>query len=157
MLGNMSYKSLQNYRIFFSFKETKVTQLCLILCNLMDYNPSDFSVHGILQARILQWVAIHFSRGSSWPRDQTQVSHIAGRFFTIWTTRCHIIHCYNVWHIHRASSTTNVHWSCWFSHIYFQSSIMLFCREPAYCILSAYCILHIECSTFHSIIFQDLE
>ena len=49
--------------------------------------PPDSSVHGILQARILEWVAIPFSRGSSQPRDRTQVSHIAGRFFTIWATR----------------------------------------------------------------------
>ena len=45
------------------------------------------SAHGILQARILEWVAIPFSRGSSWPRDGTQVSCIAGRFFTIWAIR----------------------------------------------------------------------
>ena len=45
------------------------------------------SVHGILQARILEWVAISFSRGSSPPRDQTQVSHIEGRVFTTWATR----------------------------------------------------------------------
>ena len=45
------------------------------------------SVHGIFQARILEWVAISFSRGSSWPRDWTQVSHIAGRLFTVWATR----------------------------------------------------------------------
>ena len=44
-------------------------------------------VHGILQAKILEWVAIAFPRGSFWPRDRTQVSCIAGRFFTIWTTR----------------------------------------------------------------------
>ena len=44
------------------------------------------SVHGILQARILEWVAIPFSRGSSWPRDWTRVSCIAGRFFTIWVS-----------------------------------------------------------------------
>ena len=47
----------------------------------------DYTVHGILQARILQWVAIPFSRGSSQPRDQTQVSHIVGGFFTSWATR----------------------------------------------------------------------
>ena len=57
------------------------------LCNPMDCSPSDSSVHGILQARILEWVAIPFSRGSSWSRDQSQVSRIAGRFFTIWATR----------------------------------------------------------------------
>ena len=60
-------------------------QLCLTLCNPMDFcSPAGSSVHGILQARILQWVAISFSRGSSWSRDQTLVSLIAGKFFTIW-------------------------------------------------------------------------
>ena len=54
-----------------------VAQLCLTLWDPMDYSPSGSSVHGILQARILEWVAIPFSRGSSWPRDQTQVSYIA--------------------------------------------------------------------------------
>jgi len=47
----------------------------------MDYNPPGSSVHGISQARILEWVAIPFSRGSAWPRDPTQVSCIAVRFF----------------------------------------------------------------------------
>ena len=45
------------------------------------------SVHGIPQVRILEWAVIPFSRGFSWPKDQTQVSHIAGRYFTVWTTR----------------------------------------------------------------------
>ena len=49
--------------------------------------PMDYIVHGILQARILEWVAFSFSRGSFQPRDWTQVSHIAGRFFTRWATR----------------------------------------------------------------------
>ena len=60
----------------------KVAQSCQNLCNTMDY-----AVNGILQARILEWVAIPFCRGSSQPRDQTQVSHIAGRFFTSRATR----------------------------------------------------------------------
>ena len=47
----------------------------------------DYTVHGILQARILEWVAIPFYMGSFQPRDQTQVSHIAGGFFTSWATR----------------------------------------------------------------------
>ena len=64
-----------------------VAQSCLTLCNPMDCSPPGSSVHGILQARILAWVAIPFSRGSSQPRDQIQVSCIAGRFFTIWGTR----------------------------------------------------------------------
>ena len=46
-----------------------------------------YTVHGILQARILEWVAFPFSRGSFQRRDQTQVSYIAGRFFTSWATR----------------------------------------------------------------------
>ena len=50
---------------------------CPTLCN-----PMDSTVHGILQARILEWVAFPFSRGSSQPRGRTQVSHIEGRFFT---------------------------------------------------------------------------
>ena len=54
----------------------KVAQLCLTLCD-----PRDYTVHGILQARILEWVAVSFSRGSSQPRDQTQVSRISGGFF----------------------------------------------------------------------------
>ena len=57
--------------------KVKVAQSCLTLCD-----PMDYTVHGILQARILEWVAVPFSRGSSQPRDQTQVSHIAGGFFT---------------------------------------------------------------------------
>ena len=53
----------------------------------MNCSPPGSSVHGILQARILEWVAIPFSRRSFWPRDWTQVSCTAGRFFTIWVTR----------------------------------------------------------------------
>ena len=53
----------------------------------MNCNPQVSSVHGILQARILEWVAFPFSRGSPQPRDRTQVSRVAGGFFTIWATR----------------------------------------------------------------------
>ena len=53
----------------------------------MDCSLPGSSVHGIFQARVLEWVAISFSRGSSWPRDRTQVSFIEGRRFTIWATR----------------------------------------------------------------------
>ena len=60
---------------------------CLTLCDPMDCSPLGSSVHGILQGRILEWVAIPFSMGSSWPRDWTWVSCVAGRFFTIWATR----------------------------------------------------------------------
>ena len=62
--------------------EVKVTQSCPTLCD-----PMDSTVHGILQARILEWVACPFSKGSSQTRDQTQISHIAGKFFPSWATR----------------------------------------------------------------------
>ena len=64
-----------------------VTQSCLMLCDPMDSSSLDLCVHGILQARILKWVAIPFSWGSFRPRDQIWVSCIAGKFFTIWATR----------------------------------------------------------------------
>ena len=62
-------------------QQEKITQWCLTLCD-----PMDYTVHEILQARILEWVAFPFSRGSSQPGDWTQVSCIAGRFFTSWAT-----------------------------------------------------------------------
>ena len=64
----------------------KVAQSCPTLCDPMDSRPPGSSLHGILQARILDWVAIPFSRRSSWPRNQTWVSCIIGRFFTVWAT-----------------------------------------------------------------------
>ena len=62
--------------------EVKVAQSCPTLCN-----PMDCIVHGILQARILEWVAFPFSRVSSQPRDRTQVSLIESGFFTSWATK----------------------------------------------------------------------
>ena len=64
-----------------------VTQSCLTLCNSVDCSLPGSSVHGILQARILEQVAIPFSRGSSWPRDQIHVSHSVSKFLTMWATR----------------------------------------------------------------------
>ena len=64
-----------------------VAYLCPILWDPMDCSPPGSSVHGMLQSRILEWVAIPFSRGSSRPRDQTWVSCIVGRFFTAWVPR----------------------------------------------------------------------
>ena len=62
--------------------------LSVVSDSLQPYSPpGSFSVHEIFQARILEWVAIFFSRGSSQPRDQTQVCHIAGRLFTLWAMR----------------------------------------------------------------------
>ena len=62
-------------------------QLCSATCDLMDYSPPGSSVHGILQARILEWVTVPFSRGASQLRDGTQVSRTAGGFFTSGATR----------------------------------------------------------------------
>ena len=64
-----------------------VAQSCLALWDVMDCSPSGSSVHRIFQARILEWVAISFSRGSSLPRNWTGISCIAGGFFTSWATR----------------------------------------------------------------------
>ena len=63
-------------------KWVRVAQSCPTLCN-----PMEYTVHGIRQARILEWVAFPFSRGSSQPRNRTGVSCIASRFFTNWTIR----------------------------------------------------------------------
>ena len=69
------------------YKWSEVAKSCLTLCDPMDYSLTDFSIHGIFQGRVPEWLAISFSRGSSQCRDWTQVSHIAGRCFTLWATR----------------------------------------------------------------------
>ena len=66
-----------------SESKSEVAQSCPTLCDPVDCSPPGSSVHGILQARMLEWVAISFSRGSSWPGDQTQVSCITGRGFIL--------------------------------------------------------------------------
>ena len=81
-------RSLEGYRPWGSQScISEVAQSCLTLCDPMDFSLPGSSIRGIFQARLLQWVAISFSRGSSRPRDQTQVSGIAGRRFTLWATR----------------------------------------------------------------------
>ena len=67
--------------------ESEVAQSCPTLCDPMDCSLPGFSIHGIFQGRVLDLVAFSFSRGSSQPRDRTQVSHIVGRCFTLWATR----------------------------------------------------------------------
>ena len=71
-------------RVLLKKNVCEVAQSCQTLCYPMEYNPPGSSVHGIFQARILEWVAISFSRGSSQPRDWTQVSCIVGRCFNLW-------------------------------------------------------------------------
>ena len=81
-----SHKATSNLFLM-SNSENEVAQSCPTLWDPMDCSLPGFFVHGIFQARVLEWVAISFSRGSSCPRDQTQASCIAGRCFTLWATR----------------------------------------------------------------------
>ena len=80
-----------NTALWWSIRKSEVkalvVQSCLILCDRIDGSLSGSSVHGLLQVRILEWVAIPFSRGSSQPRDQIRVSPVAGTFFTVWVIR----------------------------------------------------------------------
>ena len=95
----------------------RFAQLRLTLCNTMDCSPPGSSVHGIFQARILEWFAIPFSRGSSWPRDRIQIFHVTGRLFTIWATNKHIIK-------HLKYITTD------FSSVQFSHSVMSDSLQP---------------------------
>ena len=76
-------------RLLFSseVKWSEVAQSCPTLCDPMDCSLPGFSVHGILLARIPEWVTISFPGGSSWPRDGTWVSRVVGRRFNLWATR----------------------------------------------------------------------
>ena len=77
------------FLFFFLSKESEseVAQSCLTLRDPMNCSPPGSSTHWIFQARVLEWVAISFSRASSWPRDPTRTYHIVGRRFTVWVTR----------------------------------------------------------------------
>ena len=74
---------LKIVKAIYDRKESEVAQSCPTLWDPMDYSPPGSSVHGILKARVLEWVAISFSRRPSQPRDQTQVSCIASGHFTV--------------------------------------------------------------------------
>ena len=80
-----------------TFLVGEVAQLCLTLCTPMDCSLPGSSVHGIFQARVMEWIAISFSRGSSWPRNQTRVSRIVGRHF---------------YHLSYQGSSLNIPWHC---------------------------------------------
>ena len=77
------------FLIYHMKSESEVAQSCPTLCDPMDCSLPGSSIHGILQARVLDWVAISFSRRSPGdrPRDRTRVSRISGRHFTVWATR----------------------------------------------------------------------
>ena len=83
---NWVYFVKMNKELKFIASESEVAQLCPTHFDPMDCSSPGSSFHGIVQARVLEWVAISFSRGSSWPTDRTQVSCIIGRCFTIWAT-----------------------------------------------------------------------
>ena len=96
-LISLAHRSRLMIKIFLSPKpapllawilwKSEVARLCPTLCDPMDCSLPGSFVHGIFQARVLEWVAISFSKGSSWPRGWTQVFCLAGRCFTIWATR----------------------------------------------------------------------
>ena len=93
-----------------------VAQLCLTVCDPMDCSPPGSSVCGILQAKTLEWVAIPFSRGSSWPRDWTWFSGIAGRFFTIWVIGFKMFlnlefHYFTIYSVTKNITTSGERWS----------------------------------------------
>ena len=89
-LGKEYIKAVYCHPAYLTYMQSAV---CLVtpsrptLCDPVDCSPPGSSVHGILQARILEWVVISFSSGSSQPRDRTWVSRISGGFFTVWATR----------------------------------------------------------------------
>ena len=85
-LGNEHIKAIYCHPAYLTYMQTEkrklITQLCLIFCDPMDCSLPGFSVYGILQARVREWVAISFSRGFSRPRDRTRVSSFVDRRFT---------------------------------------------------------------------------
>ena len=100
------------YKYTMSEWVSEVTQSCPTLCDPMDCSLPDSSIHGIFQARILEWVAISFSRRSSWSRDWTQVSHIVGRRFIVWGTReARILH-YSVYIAFIGTGKQKIHVTC---------------------------------------------
>ena len=95
----------------FLFNVMLVAQSCLTLCDPTDCSPPVSSVHGILQARTLEWITIPFSRGSSWPRDQTQVSCIAGKLFTCnFTVNSFLFNSFLFFGLYPPAMTS----TCWF-------------------------------------------
>ena len=86
ILCNSSVPGILQAKTLESESESEVVQSCPTLSDPTDCSPPGSSLHGILQAKVLEWGAISFSRGSSWPRDWTLVSCIPGRHFNLWAT-----------------------------------------------------------------------
>ena len=107
-----SHTHIYYIHICIYMKWSEVAQSCPTVCNPVDCSLSGSSIHGILQARILEWVAISFSRGSSQPRDRIWVSCIAGRCFNLWATRdapCIHTHTYKLVYFH-LSTKASTNW-----------------------------------------------
>ena len=111
----------------------KVAQLCLTFCD-----PMDYIVHGILQARILEWVAFPFSRGSSQTRDRTQVSCIGVRFFTSRATRA-----LGFWYFKANSGHASFPTTLLSSRFFFEDEKYYFLNEEIleFNIKTAFCII----------------
>ena len=106
----------------------------------MECSPPGSSVHGILQARILEWVAISFSRGSSQPRDQTQVSRTAGRRFNLWATREAPLYIYVYVYTHTGKFHLGIFQGCALSY----DIRRLKCQAPTVCqLLSSMLVTHL--------------
>ena len=106
-----------------------VTQSCPTLCDPMDCSLQGSSVHGILQARILEWVVMPFSRGSSWPRDQTHISCIAGGFFTTsstWKKHDRGIQCLSLWSAESVTGPKLYNSCCEGSVILHKGSVLIY-------------------------------
>ena len=119
-------------RAFFALK-VKVAQSCPTL-----HNPMDYTVHGLLHARILEWVAFSFSRGSCQPRDRTQVSCIAGGFFTSWGAGIAILRWWGskmLYLGHRGRGCVSSRWrgiSVTICPSIFAESLVFYCCRPNY-------------------------
>ena len=110
-----------------------VAQSCLTLCDPVKCSLSGSSVHGILQSRIPEWVAIPFSKVSSWTRGQTQVSWIASRFFTIWASK-------EAQHRRRSLFIGNIHSNIEYDGQHIDNFSEMHCGKetPLYCIYSVF-------------------
>ena len=99
------------------WRRSEVAQLCLTLCDPTDCNLPGSSIHGIFQARILEWVAISFSGGSSQPRDRTWVSCTSGKLFTIWATKeehainSHCSSALSIWILLHGNQASRLQWN----------------------------------------------
>ena len=143
------------FPVMYRYEKSEVAQSCLTLCDPLVCSLPGSPLHGIFQARILEWVAISFSRGSSRPRDQAQVSHIVDRWFTIWATSWTIkkaehwiIYSFKLWFWRRflrilektarktsqsilRKSILNIQWKDWCWR-WSSNTLATWCEEPTY-------------------------